>query len=79
MLIDRTAPQKFGRSTDIYPNESCSKNQMNDVNGSKRKKDASSCHPVVIHSKVKTWEERNSSVQMSYPKRDSFSGIMPKP
>lgn len=52
---------------------------MNDVNGSKRKKDASSCHPVVIHSKVKTWEERNSPIQMSYPKRDSFSGIMPKP
>lgn len=78
VLIDRTAPTEVWQKH-RHPNESCRKNQMNDVNGSKGKKDASSCHPVVIHSKVKICEERNSPIQMNYSKRGSFSGIMPKP
>ena len=63
--MDRTAQQKSGRSTDIYPNESCRKNQMSDMDESKGKENASNCHPVVIHSNVKIWEGRNSPIQMS--------------
>lgn len=31
VLISRTAQKKSGRNTDIYPNESCRKNQTSDT------------------------------------------------
>lgn len=56
VLINRTVQQKSGGSTDIYPNESCRKNQMSDMDESKGQENASNCHPVVIHLNVTTWE-----------------------
>lgn len=71
--------EKSGRSTDIYPNESCRKNQMSDVNGSKKKERCFKLPSCSDTLKGKNMEEKNSPVQMSYPKRDSFSGIMQNP
>lgn len=53
---EQDLPNSNLAEADIYPNESCRKNQMSGMNESKEKENGSNCHPGVIHFNVKAWE-----------------------